>query len=372
MRSVAAIVLAAGLSSRMGHFKPLLALNGENAADHVISLFVNSQVDVYLVTGWRQDELLAGIKDQDLTVVHNPNYQQGMFTSIQAGAGRLPEKYKSFFILPVDIPLVRPVTIQRLLEAGASSPDRIFYPVFNKKRGHPPLIPSGLIPSIMKWKEEGGLKSFLKAQESQATDIIVPDANIHIDMDCDSDYELIKSRFARLEIPSPEECEVIIRDIYALEPRLKRHCLKVAEVASLIGRKLSELGNTVDLGLIYAAAVLHDIAKGLPDHDVAGAGRLRDMGFGKTADIVAVHTDLANENGPLSLESKIVFLADKLAQVDKLVSVEERYREVAGRYGPSPEIKTKIALRLRHALTIKQELEELLGYSLESLLSSIN
>jgi molybdenum cofactor cytidylyltransferase len=366
--AVAAIILAAGLSSRMGQFKPLLTVDGETITDRVISLFSNGDIDVYLVTGWRQDELMAGIQKREITFINNPDYQQGMFTSIQAGVGRLPEKYKSFFILPVDIPLVRPVTIKRLMAAGISSPDRIIYPVFNKKRGHPPLIPSTLTHSILTWKEEGGLKSFLKTQENLAVETTVPDGNIHFDMDYYSDYELIKSRFSRLEIPSAEECEVIINDIYPLEPKLKRHCLKVAEVASNIGRKLSDLGNTVDLELIQAAAALHDIAKGQPHHDTAGAAILRDMGFGKTADIVAVHTDLAGGNGELSLESKIVFLADKLVKEDQLVDVEERYRDIDRRYGGSPEIDLKISQRLQHALKVKQELEKKLGCSLRSIL----
>jgi molybdenum cofactor cytidylyltransferase len=368
MSAIAAIILAAGLSSRMGYFKPLLSLNEETVADRVISLFIDCRVDVVLVTGWQHDELLAGIRKRDITVIYNPHYQQGMFTSIQAGVGRLSEKYDHFFVLPVDIPLVRPVTIQRLMAAGNGSPDRIIYPVFNKKRGHPPLVPFSLIPSILTWKEAGGLKSFLKTQENKAVEITVPDANIHFDMDYYSDYELLKSRFSRLEIPSSEECEVIINDIYPLEPKLKRHCLKVAEVASSIGRKLSELGNTVDLELIQAAAALHDISKGQPHHDTAGAARLSDMGFGKTADIVAVHTDLAGENGELSLESKIVFLADKLVKEDQLVDVEERYRDIDRRYGGSPEIDLKIAQRLQHALKVKQELEKMLGCSLRSIL----
>ena len=368
MSATAGIILAAGLSSRMGRFKPLLSLNGQPIADRVISLFIDCRVDVILVTGWQHDEFLAGIRKRDITVIHNPRYQQGMFTSVQAGVGRLSEKYNSFFVLPVDIPLVRPVTIRRLMAASEGNPDRIIYPIFNKKRGHPPLVPSSLIPSILTWKEEGGLKSFLKTQENKAVETIVPDANIHFDMDYYTDYELLKSRFSRLEIPSSEECEVIINDIYPLEPKLKRHCLKVAEVASCIGRKLSGLGITVDLELIQAAAALHDIAKGIPGHDLAGAGRLRDMGFGKTADIVAVHTDLANGNDELSLESRIVFLADKLVKEDQLVDVQERYRDIGRRYGGSPEIELKIAQRLQHALKVKQELEKMLGCSLRSIL----
>jgi molybdenum cofactor cytidylyltransferase len=367
--NAAAIILAAGLSSRMGAFKPLLTVNGETVADCLISLFLQCRVDVYLVTGWRQEELLAGIKNRAITIIHNADYERGMFTSIQAGARRIRSEHGNFFIMPVDIPLVRPVTIQKLLAASASSPGRIIYPVFNHTRGHPPLIPADLIPGVLYWNEEGGLKSFLATRESAALEVAVPDSNIHFDMDFSSDYEVIKSRFARLEIPSPEECAVILNEACPEDSKLKRHCLKVTEIADAIGSRLADKGIRVDLELIHAAAILHDIAKGQTRHEAAGAEMLRRMGFAKTADVVALHTDLSNINGEVSLESKIVFLADKLAKEDKLVNLEERYRDVLQRYSTTPQINEIVARRLPVAVNIQQEMEKLLGCPLASFLN---
>ena len=78
--------------------------------------------------------------------------------------------------------------------------------------------------------------------------------------------------------------------------------------------------------------MLHDIAKGQRKHDIAGGKILRELGFGKVGDIVAVHSDLAGGNTRLSLETKIVYLADKLVEGERLVSLEERYRSSRQRF----------------------------------------
>lgn len=369
MNSFAAIILAAGLSSRMGEFKPLLTIEGKTVIDHVISLFSQCSVDVHLVVGWKSQEVLSGLEKRDIAIIENPRYRQGMFTSIQAGISRLGSSYEGFFVMPVDIPLVRPVTLRRLIEAKSAFPGHIFFPVFDKQRGHPPLIPCNLIPRIMDWKSEGGLKSFLQTQEKNAVEVIVPDANILLDMDDYTDYTAVIERSRRREIPSEKECDIILTDIGRVDPARIRHCLKVSEVAVSIGRRLTGLGTPLDLELIRASASLHDIAKGKPQHDVAGGMMLREMGFGRVADVVGVHTDLAGDYEEISLEAKIVYLADKLVMGDRLVFLEERYDPAGRPFGSSPEVVAIIGQRLLRAMKTKQEIENLLGCSLESFLS---
>ena len=89
------------------------------------------------------------------------------------------------------------------------------------------------------------------------------------------------------------------------------------------------------------------------------------MGFSKIGDIVAVHSTLSEGNTGLSLEAKVVFLADKLVEGEKLVSIEERYRSTNHRHGLTPEIESKIQERKLCALKVKEEIESLIGSSLE-------
>ena len=191
-----AVILAAGFSSRMHDFKPLLSVGGETLIDHVISTFLGVGVDALVVTGWRREELVNGIKHKQITLVDNPDYESGMFSSIKAGVSRLSPVHQAFFIMPVDIPLVSPATIQRLLSESSQFPDRVIYPVFSKRRGHPPLIPSSLAPSILDSPESGGLKASLLQQKYQ--EVVTSDSNILFDVDTPEDYQELLRRYQQL------------------------------------------------------------------------------------------------------------------------------------------------------------------------------
>jgi CTP:molybdopterin cytidylyltransferase MocA/HD superfamily phosphohydrolase YqeK len=325
-------------------------------------------VEVCLVVGHRQDELRAGIQTQDIQIVANPDYAQGMFTSIRRGLRYLQADYQGVFIAPVDIPLVRPFTIQRLLTAAEEYPDKLIYPVFHKIRGHPPLIPAHIFPSILGGQEDSSLKSVLHHYENVAREVSVPDGNILFDIDDPDDYKMLLERFQRYEVPTGDECEAIMKDVCQVAPHLCRHGAKVAEVADSIGRALIMAGINIDLDALHAAAVLHDMAKGQPDHDAAGARILREMGFGKVADMVLAHTDLPEETSSVSLETKVVYLADKFVVDERLVPFEERYRSARRRFGATADVTASIRQRLERAFNVKKEIELLLGRPLEKVL----
>jgi putative nucleotidyltransferase with HDIG domain len=290
-----------------------------------------------------------------------------MFSSVQAGVRRLQPSHRAFFVLPVDIPLVRPATIQRLLETAAGNPDNIIYPIFAGRRGHPPLVPAGLAPAILEWQESGGLKAVLEASEKPALEVPVADSGILFDIDTPEDYRRLLERFGRHDLPTDGERGEILR-LCRVSPDRTAHSLKVALAAAAIAAALKSAGLSVDEDVVRTAAVLHDIAKGQPKHDIAGGRVLREMGFGKIGDVVAVHTDLRGGDTGLPLESKIVYLADKLVAGEKLVSLEERY-SAAGRRFREADATAAIAARLQVARAVKKELEDLLGRALEDVFS---
>jgi molybdenum cofactor cytidylyltransferase len=363
------IILAGGLSTRMKQFKPLLPLGESTVIDHIINTYLSEGVDVVLVAGYRHDEIKEKIKKRDIMVVYNPDYEQGMFSSIKAGVKQLRPEHQAFFINPVDIPLVRPATIKRLMAIAEEKPGKIIYPVFGGKRGHPPLIPSSLAPTILGWRKEGGLKAILDTQEKLALEVPVADNFILLDIDTPEDYIHLTERYRRYDIPTDEECDVILKDICKVTPEKIKHSQKVAEVAADISRAFSLHGSCVDIELVYVAGMLHDIAKGQQKHDIVGGEILRELGFDKVGDIVAVHSDLDGGNTSLSLEAKIVYITDKLIDGEKHVSLEERYSLSKHRYGLTPEIKANIEKRLKVAQNVKIELEKLLGHRLEMVIS---
>jgi len=360
----AAIVLAGGLSTRMHQFKPLLPLGDTTVTDRVTGTFLNVGVAVFLVAGYRHDDIAAGIKNRAVTIVYNPDFEKGMFSSIQAGLRRLGPKYRAFFVNPVDIPLVRPATIKRLMDTAEENPDSIIYPVFLGRRGHPPLIPAKMIPAILGWEKGGGLKAVLESFKKIALEVSVPDSFILFDIDTPENYQVLLERFRRYEVPTDEECRALL-EVYQMAPEKARHSYKVADVAVAIGRALDAAGHNVDVETVRIAAILHDISKGCRKHDAEGGRLLRELGFGKVGDIVAVHSDLAGGDLSLPLESKSVFLADKFVGGEKLVSLEERYHH------PDfpPEVQAQITERLKVARGVKRELEKLIGRPLESVIS---
>jgi len=192
----AAIVLAAGLSSRMGSLKPLLPLGEGTIADHVIATFAANNVEVYLVVGYRKKEIAASIKDRSVNIVENPQYEQGMFTSVQAGVRRLRRSHKRFFVMPVDIPLVSPATVGQLMTEARSHPRSILYPTFGGRRGHPVLIPARLVEPILQWKKDGGLKALLSADMDFA-EVPVRDSNVVFDVDGPDDFTELLGRLQR-------------------------------------------------------------------------------------------------------------------------------------------------------------------------------
>ena len=137
---IAAIVLAAGYSSRMGRFKPLLPIGHATALERVIDLFLAAGVgEINVVTGHHAEAMDHLLKHKGVHATHNPHYGSGMYSSVAAGVGSLPAQVEACFVLPADMPLVRPRTIKLLAQAYESHPRPVIYPVFQALRGHPPF-----------------------------------------------------------------------------------------------------------------------------------------------------------------------------------------------------------------------------------------
>jgi molybdenum cofactor cytidylyltransferase len=365
----AAIILSAGLSSRLKSFKPLLKIGKQTLIERTISLFRRDEIDIYVVTGFCAEELKGHLTGHpNLTIIDNPEYRDGMFSSVRAGLKGLTKSYQAFFVLPVDIPLVRPYTIDRQIEETKIQPSKIIYPVFQCKRGHPPLIPAGLISQILSFSGDGGLKAILEQFDSDSIECEVPDRFIAEDIDTPRDYERICQDFQYYDVPNPEECATI-QKMYQVDSPRRLHCAKVAEIAVRIGTALIEKGKTIDLELVRASSVLHDIVRNRPQHDIEGGRILREMGFERVAGIVAVHTFLDAQVTNYSLEAAIVYLADKFVQGDKLVSLEDRFQTSVRRFAIDPDIEKKIIKRKQRAYKVKQEIEALIGKPLESVLA---
>lgn len=362
MPTATALILAAGFSSRMGAFKPLLPLAGAGALERAVVLFREAGVeDVRVVTGHRAEELTAVIKSLEVRAVPNPQYAKGMYSSVQAGLGSLEESVAACLVLPVDLPLVRPATVRRLLRSFAEVPAPVLYPTFCGRRGHPPLIAGAQARRLSNESASEGLKGALGRWEAEAREVPVADELILRDMDHPDDFRRLQRRAERLGIPSRKECRALLAMRYRPEDPIVRHSAAVARLAVELGAALNAAGAAFDLELLEAAGLLHDLARREPEHARVGAEQLRTLGFTPVAELVAVHMDLPLSTAPGIEAAEVLFLADKLVQGERRVSLEERFATVQARFRQDPEVSSKISGRLQTARAILGRLERVLG-----------
>jgi HD superfamily phosphodiesterase len=298
-----------------------------------------------------------------------------MYSSIRAGVRHIADRSSGFFLLPVDIPLVRSGTIRLLIRSFIARPVRITYPVFDGKRGHPPIIAKDLIPAIIKnERPAGGLRSLLatveKKRPKQVAEVTVPDANILFDMDTPEDYRICLRRFTQLGYPTMEEATVILR-LYPMPEKGLAHGRLVAEIAVALCLAIVQNGRRIpDPELCRVCGWLHDIAKGNPNHEQEGGRWLRDLGFGQAAEIVAAHKDLDWLPGASITEKEIVHLADKLAHGNRIVEISGRFEEKLARYKDNAEAVRAIHSRYEKARQLADAIEAETGRGLSDILST--
>lgn len=189
---LAGVIVAAGLSSRMGEFKPLLPLHGKPVLLHEIDQLLSAGADsVVVVTGWRGEEVeraLRGVSPRVRTV-RNPRYREDMFLSVQAGVRALSADTDAFFFLPADCPAVSADTMRLLAETFRRDRPRVCFPVYQGRRGHPPLISCDLREDLLSFGGEGGLRQFLRRWPAE--EVPVDDAEICRDMDTPEEYRRV-------------------------------------------------------------------------------------------------------------------------------------------------------------------------------------
>lgn len=152
---IPAVVLAAGYSSRMNAFKPLLPLGEGLVLEHVVESLRRAGVeDIHLVTGYDRERLTEIQKAFGLKEAHNPDFDRGMFSSIQAGVRNLPTDAPGCFLVPVDCPLFGSETIVKMArELGDGSVFAV--PTYMGKKGHPLFVPRKHFAEIFQTRREG-------------------------------------------------------------------------------------------------------------------------------------------------------------------------------------------------------------------------
>lgn len=371
-KRTSAIILAGGFSSRMGTLKALLPLGDRTVLERSIELFQNAEIeDIVVVTGHRCKDLSAIIDKTGVRRVFNSDFKSGMFTSVLMGIQSLKKESQGFFLLPVDIPLVRPWTVRQLNKIFNEHPQSIVQPCFNGTKGHPPLIPSTLVEDIVDWSGAGGLRGFLEGYENRTITVDLPDKHILMDMDTPEDHRLMLAAHMRHDIPSRTECDDLLNNKFQVNRDIKLHSRLVADIALALGNALVAVGVKLDKDMVYSSSMMHDIAKGNRGHAHVGGQWLSDMGFKRIGAIVASHSDQTLLKGENVTEKTIVYLADKMVKNNNIVSITERFEISMKRYQKNPDAVRNIKLRWQAAKSLIQQFETATGRSVKEILSMV-
>jgi molybdenum cofactor cytidylyltransferase len=182
---VAAIVLAAGQARRMGGTHKLLArLDGESLVRRAARTACGSQArPVIVVTGHRAPEIEAELLGLNVRVVHNPDYAEGLATSLKAGLACVPSEAGAAIVLLADMPGVTSAIIDRLIGAfAARKGPSIVLPTAGGKRGNPVLWSREFFPELMTVMGDSGARHILGAHE-EAVERVEIGAAAAVDVD---------------------------------------------------------------------------------------------------------------------------------------------------------------------------------------------
>ncbi len=139
-------------------------------------------------------------------------------------------------------------------------------------------------------------------------------------------------------VPTREECLRLMGE-YGMLENIVSHSLAVTKVALFLSVELNKKGQNIDLRLVEAASLLHDVTKTeclktKEDHALTGSQLLKRIGYERVGEIVARHIWLGEESDPSSVcEEEIVNYADKRVMHDRIVSLRERFKDLKERYG---------------------------------------
>ena len=191
---IAAVILAAGTSSRMGEAKQLLRLGKSTLLEQVIDNVESSGVnDIVVVLGHEASKVLESTARKNFRTVVNDAYREGMGTSLRAGLSDLPSEIDAALVVLADQPFVRPETIKLLMDQYRNSDAQIVIPMYRGFRGNPVLLDRSIFPEVMALEGDIGCRAVFGNHLEGIVKTPVEDLGILLDLDSKEDLERLKS-----------------------------------------------------------------------------------------------------------------------------------------------------------------------------------
>lgn len=195
----AAIVLAAGLSRRMGaDNKLLLPLGGQPLLRHAVTACIAAtDAPVTVVVGHEAAKVAAAVADLPVRLVHNPDFAAGQMTSLVTGLGAVPQAQATLIALG-DQPLLDAAALGWLFAAFAGAgAARITIPLRDELRGNPIVVPQALMPALLADPHNPGCRTFTRNHPERIHWARTDNAAFFTDVDNPDDLLRMRAHFER-------------------------------------------------------------------------------------------------------------------------------------------------------------------------------
>jgi len=198
---ISAIILAAGLSSRMGSPKQLLTLGNKTLIRVVTENVLATAVDeVLVVTGHLEKEVSAAVSDLPVKIVYNPRYEQGQGTSLALGVQSIDERASAFLVLMSDQPLITTSLINMMIKEFKKSSCLALRPTYRGLPGHPVVFSASMRVELNDLKGDEGARQILKKLGDMVHYLPLQDEAVVFDIDTPEDFERLKVNAKRSDI----------------------------------------------------------------------------------------------------------------------------------------------------------------------------
>lgn len=204
---ISGILLAAGLSTRMGEPKQLLPFGSSTIIETVVDNLLGSKLDeVIVVIGHEADKIQARLQHKPLRSVFNPDYRSGMLTSAQCGVQAISDSADAFALSLVDQPFITSDLINRVIDAYTQTDRGIVLPSYNYRRGHPVIFNRRYAADILALSQEsGGVKSLFGKYPDDIHYVTVDTDRVLRDIDDRNDYEEALGKMTQLTSASRQK-----------------------------------------------------------------------------------------------------------------------------------------------------------------------
>ncbi|MFZ0830421.1 MAG: NTP transferase domain-containing protein [Thermoplasmata archaeon] len=212
-----ALILSAGTSTRMGRPKPLVPVLGQPLLARVLETVRSVHpFETVVVLGADAERVRKGVDLSGTTVVVNPEFGEGMGSSLRRGAAAAAPSKGPVLILLGDQPFVSPATLRALVERHAAGTAKILVPTFEGVRGNPVLLDRAVLPELGDVRGDIGCRAIFPGHTADLVEVPVKDPGVLIDVDTPEELDRLEQALEGHPSPSAGALRPLVADRVAM------------------------------------------------------------------------------------------------------------------------------------------------------------